>query len=50
MRLHWAVASERKISLVYVGSMGVILRSWGKGMLSMYIISHIINFISWGFF
>lgn len=46
MRLHGAVASERKIYWEYRGSTGVILRSWGKGMLSMCIISHIINVIS----
>ena len=50
MRLHWAVASERKINWVYMGSMGVILRSEGKEVLSIYIISHIINFISQGFY
>lgn len=44
------MASERKIDWVYVGSTGFILRSEGKGGLSMYIISHIINFISQGFY
>lgn len=41
MRLRWAVASERKISSVYMGSTEVILRSWRKGVFSMYIISRI---------
>jgi len=50
VRLRWAVASEREICWAYMGSMEVILRSGGKGVLSMYVISHIINCVSQGFY
>lgn len=50
MRLHWAAASERKIIVCAWGAQDLFWGVRGTGLLSVYVISHIINFISQGFY